>query len=159
VLLLPSGIADRLTDRQVDLILAHEVSHVRRYDNLTATLHMLVQAVFWFHPLVWWLGARLVDERERACDEDVLRSGGEPQVYAESILKTCQFFVQSPSICVAGVTGADLKKRIERIMRNDTASSLSALTKVLLTAAGVASIAAPIAVGALKVTINFRLHP
>ena len=51
---------------------------------------MVVQALFWFHPLVWWVGARLIDERERACDEDVIRLGSEPQVYAESILKTCE---------------------------------------------------------------------
>ena len=44
---------------------------------------MLVEAMFWFHPLVWWIGARLVEERERACDEEVLILGSEPQVYAE----------------------------------------------------------------------------
>ena len=45
---------------------------------------MMVQALFWFHPLVWWIGARLVDERERACDEAVVRLGHEPRVYAEN---------------------------------------------------------------------------
>lgn len=57
------------------------------WDNLAAALHMLVQALFWFHPLVWWLGSRLVDERERACDEEVIRLGSEPQAYAERILR------------------------------------------------------------------------
>ena len=60
--------------------------------------------------------ARLIDERERACDEEVSRLGSDPQVYAESILKTCEFCVGSPLPCVSGVTGADLKKRIVRIM-------------------------------------------
>src|SRR5215831_19436610 len=41
----------------MEAILAHELCHVRRRDNLTATSQMAVQAVFWFHPLVWWLGA------------------------------------------------------------------------------------------------------
>ena len=49
------------------------------------------EAIFWFDPLVWWLGVRLVDERERACDEEVLELGSDRQVYAESILKTCEF--------------------------------------------------------------------
>jgi beta-lactamase regulating signal transducer with metallopeptidase domain len=40
---------------------------------------MLVEAVFWFYPLVWWLGARLVDERERACDEEVVALGKDPR--------------------------------------------------------------------------------
>ena len=108
-LLWPRGISAHLDDSQIEAILAHELSHVGRYDNLMAALQMAVQAVFWFHPLVWWIGARLVDERERACDEDVLRRGSEPEIYAESILRTCRFSIESPLACVAGVTGADLK--------------------------------------------------
>jgi len=92
----PEGISDRLEDAHLDAILAHEVWHVRRHDNLAAMVHMLVEAIFWFHPLVWWLGGRLVEERERACDEEVLQSGSDRQVYAESILKICEFCVGSP---------------------------------------------------------------
>jgi bla regulator protein blaR1 len=53
VLYLPAGIADRLSDAQLDALLKHELCHVRRRDNLAAALHMLVEAIFWFHPLVW----------------------------------------------------------------------------------------------------------
>src|SRR5262249_11944182 len=105
VLLLPAGIAERLSDAQLEAIITHELCHVRRRDNLAAAIHMLVEAVFWFHPMVWWLGARLVDERERACDEEVLRLGSEPQVYAEGILKVCKFYLESPLVCIAGITG------------------------------------------------------
>jgi bla regulator protein BlaR1 len=115
VLLWPSSLAGRLTGAHVEMILAHELSHVRR---LAAAIHMVVETLFWFHPLVWWLGARMVDEREHACDEDVLRLGGKPQVYAESVLKVCEFYLESPLACVAGVTGANLNQRMERIMSN-----------------------------------------
>src|ERR1022692_3965314 len=97
----------------------------RRHDNLTAILHMAVEAIFWFHPLVWWLGARLEEERERACDEEGVRMGGEPQIYAESILKVCEFYLASPVACAAGVTGGELKKRIEGIMTNRFTRKLS----------------------------------
>lgn len=70
---------------------------------------MIVEAVCWFHPLVWWISARLMEERERACDERILEFGSERQVYAESILKVGQFCVESPLACVFGITGADLK--------------------------------------------------
>ena len=83
VLLLPEGITDRLTPAQLNAVLAHEMCHVRRRDNLTAAIHMLVEAIFWFYPLVWWIRARLVEERERACDEAVLQSGSDAEVYAE----------------------------------------------------------------------------
>src|ERR1700730_18073165 len=86
VLLLPAGIIDRLTKPQLEAVLTHELCHIRRLDNLTAAIHMIVEALFWFHPLVWWIGARLVAERECDCDQGLLRLGTEPQVYAESIL-------------------------------------------------------------------------
>src|SRR6202171_3426192 len=147
VLLLPAGIADRLTLTQLHAVIAHELCHVRRRDNLTALIHMLVEAIFWFHPLVWWMGARLVEERERACDQDVLRRGTEPEVYAESILKVCQFYLESPLPCVSGVTGANLKKRIEGIMTDRIAQKLNFARKALLAVAGVAAVAGPILIG------------
>jgi len=147
VLLLPAGILERLSDAQLEAIVAHELCHVRRRDNLAAAIHMLVEGMFWFHPLVWWIGARMVDERERACDEEVLRLGSEPQDYAEGILKVCEFYLESPLVCAAGVTGSNLKKRIEEIMRSRTPRKLDFGKKLLLAAAGVAAIAVPVAIG------------
>jgi bla regulator protein BlaR1 len=89
VLLWPHDIGARLDDGHLEAILAHEVCHVRRRDNLAVAVHMVVEALFWFHPLIWWVEKRMVDERERACDEEVIRWGSQPHVYAESILKTC----------------------------------------------------------------------
>ena len=149
VLLWPRDIDVRLDDAQVHAVLAHELAHARRRDNLTAAMHMVVEVIFWFYPLVWWIGARLVDERERACDEDVVRLGNDPVVYAESILKTCQFFLESPLTCVPGVTGSDLKKRIERIMSHRPGSGLNAWSKTLLLTAAAVTLIAPVVSGAL----------
>ena len=132
VLLLPKGIAAHLTQPELETILAHELCHLRRRDNLTALLHMLVEAVFWFYPLVWWIGARLIDERERACDEAVVISGNDPRVYADSILKVCRFYVESPVVCASGVTGADLKKRIEGILSERILRSVSLARRALI---------------------------
>jgi bla regulator protein BlaR1 len=147
VLVWPAGISNRLEDAHLEAIVAHEVWHVRRNDNLTAAVHMIVEAIFWFHPLVWWLGARMVDERERACDEEVLQLGSQPQVYAESILKICEFCLGSPLPCVAGVTGSDLKKRIVNIMNKSVTRKLNLAKKLLLGTAGVLAIALPIIFG------------
>jgi uncharacterized protein (TIGR03435 family) len=152
VLVWPEGISERLENPHLEAILAHELVHVRRRDNLGAAIHMAVEAIFWFHPLVWWLGARLVDERERACDEQVLELGSERQVYAESILKVCEFCVGSPLACVSGVTGADLKKRMVHIMSEHVVRKLDFSRKLLLSAVAVAVIAAPIAFGLFHAT-------
>jgi bla regulator protein blaR1 len=150
VLLLPEGITGHLTAAQLEAVIAHELCHVRRRDNLTAAIHMAVEAIFWFHPLVWWLGARLVEERERACDEEVLRLGNEPQVYAESILKTCQFYLESPLACVSGITGSDLKQRIVRIMTHGLGKKLDFRRKLLLVTAGAAALTGPIGLGLMN---------
>jgi beta-lactamase regulating signal transducer with metallopeptidase domain len=147
VLLLPSGIGERLLPRQLDAVLAHELCHVRRRDNLTSAVHMAVEALFWFHPLVWWIGARLLEERERACDEAVLRLGSSPQDYAGGILNVCKSYLESPLRCVSGVTGSNLKKRIDAIMINRPASGLNGARKLVLASAGVAALAGPVAIG------------
>ena len=90
---------------------------------------------------MWWISARLVDERERACDEEVLRLGTEPRVYAEGILNICKLYVESPLVCVSGVTGSNLKKRIAGIMGNRVVVSLSFVKKVALAVAGTAALA------------------
>jgi bla regulator protein BlaR1 len=152
VLVWPKGISERLEDAHLEAILAHELWHVRRRDNLAAAIHMVVEAIFWFHPLVWWLEARLLEERERACDEEVLQLGSDRQVYAESILKTCEFCVGSPLACVSGVTGADLKKRIVRIMTERVGCKLDFSRKLLLSAAGLVVVVLPIVFGLLHAT-------
>src|SRR5467141_4568190 len=119
----------------MESIVADDLCHVRRRDNLATVIHTAVEVVFWFHPLVWWLEVRLMEERERACDEEVLESGSDCQVYAESILKICEFCVGSPLTCVSGVTGAELKTRITRIMSEQVARKLDFRRKLLLATA------------------------
>jgi len=150
VLLLPDKILDCLTAREMESIVAHELCHVRRRDNLATVIHMAVEAVFWFYPLVWWLGARLMEERERACDEEVVRTGGQPRVYAEGILKVCELYLASPLACVAGVTGGDLKGRIEAIMINQVVCRLNYTKKAILAVAAIAAVAGPIVIGILN---------
>ena len=147
LLLLPEGITGRLTEPQLGAILNHEMCHVRRRDNFTAAIHMMVEAMFWFHPFVWWIGMRLVEERERACDEAVLQAGSDGQVYAEGILNVCKFYIESPLACVSGVTGSDLKKRIVRIMTEQVARKLDFRRKLLLASAGVLAVAMPVMFG------------
>jgi bla regulator protein blaR1 len=146
----PRGISVRLTDGHLNAVLAHELRHIRRRDNAVAALHMAVEAIFWFHPLVWWLGGKLVEKRERACDEEVVELGHERQVYAESILKVCEFCAESPLACVSGVTGSNLKRRVENIMTAPILKPLNVAKKLLLSSAGFAVVAVPIWFGLVK---------
>jgi uncharacterized protein (TIGR03435 family) len=149
VLILPDGITNRLTPPQLEAVLAHEICHVRRRDNLTAAVHMVVETILWFHPLLWWIRSQLVAERERACDEEVVRKGNDPQVYAEGILGVCKFYLSSPALWASGVTGSDLNRRIESILNDGSTRSLSFGRVVLLLSAGFFAVAGPIAIGIL----------
>ncbi len=149
VLLLPDGIGDRLPPEQLRTVLAHELCHVQRKDNLTAAIHLVVETIFWFHPLVWWIRARLVEERERACDEQVLDASPDAGVYAEAILNVCRFYLEQPLVSVAGVTGSNLKRRIEEIMAHRGARKLDFGRKALLAVAGLALVAGPVVIGML----------
>ena len=110
---------------------------------------MLVEGLFWFHPLVWWIGNRLCEERERACDESVVAGGVRPLVYAEGILKTCRFYVQSPLACASGVSGADLKLRVGAILANQPAITLHPAKAMLLALTGATALMLPLSAGLL----------
>ncbi len=149
VILLPEGLARSLTGAELDAVLAHELTHLARRDNLTAILHMLVETVFWFHPLVWWISRRLIEERERACDENVLACGNAPLVYAESILKVCRYYVQTPLACAPGMSGPDLNVRLTAIMKGGGSDELPPATVLLLAGLSAATLMLPIGAGML----------
>jgi bla regulator protein BlaR1 len=149
-LLLPEGLSEHLTSEQFQAIIAHELCHVRRHDNLSSAIHMVVESLFWFHPVVWWIQDRLVEERERACDEAVLQMGCDSQDYAEGIVTVCEFYLKSPLVCVSGITGSDLKRRVEKIMRNRAADSMNLGKKLLLCVSGGLAVTLPLMVGVMN---------
>jgi hypothetical protein len=130
-------------------VLAHETCHRDHRDNLWAAVHMLVEALFWFHPLVWWLETRLIAERERACDEEVLADGNGPNDYAEGIVRVCEKYLDSPLRCAAGVGGGNLARRIESILNPTRQLPLSVAQMILLGGIASAVVAEPIVSGHL----------
>ena len=153
LLLLPEGLDERLSTPQMEAIFAHELCHVLRHDNLLAAVHMLTETLFWFHPLVWYLGARLIDERERACDEAVLAGSALAETYAESILTVCKFYTEVRLPCISGITGSDLKQRIVRIMNCEAAARLSMPRKAMLGTAAVLALGLPVGFGILHARV------
>jgi beta-lactamase regulating signal transducer with metallopeptidase domain len=150
IILLPESLAERLSRTEIDAILAHELTHWRRRDNLLAMIHMLVEALFWFHPLVWFIGARLVEEREQACDEAVLEDGKKPLDYAQTILKVCRFYFRSPLACASGVSGSNLDRRITAIMARREIDDVDPNKILLLAGLGLFILLTPFVTGGLK---------
>jgi TonB family protein len=151
VLVVPKGIVESVAPRHLGPVLQHEVCHLRRQDNLTALIHMIVEVAFWFHPLVWLIGGRMVAERERACDEFVVAAGTAPEAYAEGIIEVCRFHVDAGLPCAAGIGSSKLRARIEAIVENRRLRQLSRPGFALLAASVVAAVAAPVLVGAFGI--------
>ena len=144
-ILWPEGLSDRLTDDELAAIFAHELCHVRRRDNLFGLLHIAVEIVFWFYPVVWWLSERLVRERERACDEEVVHMGTDKQSYAAGILKVCGFCLRAPVAFASGIGRSHLAQRIEQILSEPVARAHA--PAIALTAIAALMIGAPVAIG------------
>jgi len=70
---LPHGIERQLSEGELDAVLAHEVTHAKRHDNLLRLMYEVALCVLWFHPFLWIMGSRLALYRELSCDEAAIR--------------------------------------------------------------------------------------
>ncbi len=146
VLLWPRALTRRLSDQEVEAILAHELCHVRRRDNLSSALHTFVNATFWFYPVVRMIGTQLHIERERACDEEVLRAGYPPRTYAESIVKTCEFCIATHAMTVTGATGS-LRTRVAGILEGHVGAMLGQAQRIAIAGLALGAVTLPITIG------------
>lgn len=129
-----------------DAVLVHELSHVARHDLLVAFVARLNRAVFWFHPIAWWLERRIAAAAEQACDEAVLLAGQDPQRYASVLVEMAKGLRGAGSRVawqsLGMVNGSDLESRVDRVLTG-TVPRLSRSRAVgVVTAATVAVVAA-----------------
>jgi beta-lactamase regulating signal transducer with metallopeptidase domain len=133
VLVLPEDMS-QLSRDEVEAVLAHELVHVVRRDNLWSHLQMLVCCIFWFHPLVWLLDRRLAAERERACDERVIDMLRNSQAYASGLIKMVSIGLGLRADGFAAMAGSNLKARIENIMTDTAKRKTGWNVRILLSA-------------------------
>lgn len=112
VILMPLSASSGLSPRQVELVLLHELVHVRRWDYLVNLLQRLAEVVLFFHPAVWWISARIAEEREHCCDDAVVaRSGVRDYVLALLALEEAR----TPALAL-GAGGVSLLARVRRLV-------------------------------------------
>ena len=115
-------------------IVAHEAAHVRRRDASVAFVAHVNRAVFWCHPLAWWLERKLAVTAEHACDEAAARAIAAPGRYAEILLEMADIVRRNRGRLAwqaVGVHGAGLlDRRIDRLLRGDAFASASRATKM-----------------------------
>ncbi|MEX2662672.1 MAG: M56 family metallopeptidase [Vicinamibacterales bacterium] len=126
-------------------VLAHENAHIARRDALVAFLAHANRAIFWFHPLAWWLERTLAVTAEHACDETAAREVGQPRRYAEVLLDMAEA-VQRRGHRVSwqtiGVDGSGLLgTRIDRLLKGDVMARMSGVQRTAV-AVGCAAVLA-----------------
>ena len=141
---LPDRLSEQLSEAELHAVLAHELAHIARRDNLSAVVARVIVSVFWFHPLTWWIERRMLAEREGACDELVLAHGAEASDYVSAILKVCRMpFADAHGY--AGATGSNLPHRMEQIMSAHIAHRSSRFLRAI--PVGILALAAMLPVG------------
>ena len=101
---------------QLDVVLAHEGEHVRRRDPLFQWLALLNRAIFWFHPLAWWLERKLSGLAEEACDAAVVANGHDPQEYSVYLLNLARTVRRTGLRVGMAMPGVQLPRRIRRLL-------------------------------------------
>jgi HEAT repeat protein len=117
VVLLPAAAAAGLTPQQLELLLAHELAHVRRNDYFVNLVQSVVEILLFYHPAVWWVSARVREEREHCCDDLALAACGHPREYAGALLALATGRVPLP--VPAAVGSGTLVRRVRRILGQD----------------------------------------
>jgi beta-lactamase regulating signal transducer with metallopeptidase domain/type II secretory pathway component GspD/PulD (secretin)/protein involved in polysaccharide export with SLBB domain len=114
LILLPAAALAGLSTAQLEALLAHELAHIRRHDYLANLLQSLLETAFFYHPAVWWLSARIRQERENCCDDAVVALTGDRLTYARA-LTTMESLRPAAAPALAARGGA-LLPRIRRLL-------------------------------------------
>ena len=151
VVILPEGWTE-WPAAQLNAVLAHEGEHASRRDPLVQWLALFNRAVFWFHPLAWWLSRRLSSLAEEACDDAVLAGGHDPEEYTECLLGLARSVRASGArVSAVGMAmpGSYLPQRIRRIVAGAPVQRISRgrMISVAVVCAAVSTVFSVCAIG------------
>lgn len=129
MILLPATVGSGLSADQLQALLTHELAHLRRLDPLVNLLQRLIEAVLFFHPAVWYISRRINYERENASDDLVLNAGFPRMLYADALVRMAELSMSlrnaggttpSAAIAATGTSSSEFKRRVLRLLDNDT---------------------------------------
>lgn len=114
IIIIPTSLLTGLSDDQLEIILAHELAHVKRYDFIVNILQHLVEVVFFFNPFVWLISNLIRTERENACDDLALSVSGDSYSLASTLLRVEEIRRQ-PQLALYFSNNNNIFHRIKRL--------------------------------------------
>ena len=141
MILIPASVLSGLSVGQLEAILAHEMAHVRRHDYVVNLLQTVVETVLFYHPAVWWISARVREEREHCCDDVASAVCGDRTVYAAALLQVDELRGEGVGLGMAasGRRGSAMFLRVQRVLgigRDGGGMRMRSLVGVLLVMIG-----------------------
>jgi bla regulator protein blaR1 len=124
MILLPVGMLSGLPQDQVEAIVIHELAHIKRYDFLLNLFQTIIETLFFFHPVVWWITSLLKNERENCCDDLTLKLCGGSLVYFKALYNLQQIYSEESEFVLAAIGKRNqLFRRINRMNSNNRTTS------------------------------------
>ncbi|WP_440874988.1 M56 family metallopeptidase [Thalassotalea sp. PLHSN55] len=145
VVIIPASMLSGLTPAQLDMLILHELAHIRRHDYLVNFLQTLVETLLFFHPCVHWVAKKMRNEREYCSDDIAVHHCGNPVAYAHTLADTASHCKKHrahtiPSIAMAA-SGGDLKQRVLRLIDHHHCVNENQTAKLLTSVAIIATLA------------------
>ena len=116
VILMPVSALVNLTPPQLEVLLAHELAHIRRHDYLVNLLQTVTETLLFYHPAVWWVSHQIRIEREQACDDIAVSICGGALIYARALTKVERLRNAAPPQPMLAATGGELRVRVRRLV-------------------------------------------
>jgi beta-lactamase regulating signal transducer with metallopeptidase domain len=140
LILVPLGLINGLSEKEVEAIICHELAHIKRRDYLVNILQSLMEIVFFFNPAVLWVSKLIREERESCCDDMTISSTHDKVNYISALISCQEFQPGNPEYAMA-ISGKNdqLVQRVKRMVSNDT-PSLNNIEKGILAVGLVAAV-------------------
>jgi beta-lactamase regulating signal transducer with metallopeptidase domain len=136
-IILPEGLASELPADRLRMIVAHELAHARRFDNLALLVQRLAEVVLFFHPAVWICGWVMRREAEAACDDAVISAFGRSAEYADSLARVAEIrtgLTRKLLINTFAAAESNYSARVRRILRGRSGRAKFRLTALAMLA-------------------------
>jgi beta-lactamase regulating signal transducer with metallopeptidase domain/HEAT repeat protein len=115
VIIMPLSLQTGLPQHELELLLAHELAHVRRHDYFINLLQTVVETTLFYHPAIWWMSRQIREERENCCDDIAVALTNDRRAYADALLNLERLRQPVPALAAAA-TGGNLLRRIRRLL-------------------------------------------
>ena len=133
IILLPIGLINGLTSRQVEAILLHELGHIKRHDYLVNIFQSVIDILYFFNPFIWIISRTIRVERENACDDTAISSGINREVYVKTLAEVFSYTINQQKYALNFATkNKSTLNRIQRIMKTQKSNNNSVAIVILL---------------------------